>query len=149
MIACLASNVTFRNVSGGEVTAEASDKQGFEEIANFGVSAFETRHQKVTNAITVAGTTLLEIDYTAVVATDLPNGWTAGQKLAFSGASAFKVKDGKIISIVDESSWSQRALRNVLLRGITMRYAHTGDCMTGYRAAPSKVATHAHLSNAR
>lgn len=103
MVACLASDVIFRNVSGEEVTAEASNKQSFEEMAKFGVSAFETRHQKVTNAITVAGTTLVEIDYTAVVATDLPNGWTAGQKLAFSGASAFQVKDGKIVSIVDES----------------------------------------------
>lgn len=46
---------------------------------------------------------MVEIDYTAVVATDLPNGWTAGQKLAFSGASAFQVKNGKIVSIVDES----------------------------------------------
>ena len=103
MVACLASDVIFRNVSGGEVTAEASNKPSFEEMAKFGVSAFETRHQKVTNAITVAGTTLVEIDYTAVVATVLPNGWTAGQKLAFSGASAFQVKDGKIVSIVDES----------------------------------------------
>ncbi len=103
MLMCLAGNVFFQNISGGEVTAEALDKQSFEQMARFGASAFESRQQKVVNAITVAGTTLAEIDYTAVVATDLPNGWKAGQKLAFSGASAFRVEDGKIISIVDES----------------------------------------------
>jgi ketosteroid isomerase-like protein len=103
MIACLSDNVFFRNISGGEVTAEASDKQSFADMARFGASAFESRHQKVTNAITVAGTTLAEIDYSAVVATDLPNGWKAGQELAFSGASAFRVDGGKIVSIVDES----------------------------------------------
>ncbi len=103
MLMCLAENVFFQNISGGEVTAEALDKQSFEQMARFGASAFESRQQKVVNAITVAGTTLAEIDYTAVVATDLPNGWKAGQKLAFSGASAFRVEDGKIISIVDES----------------------------------------------
>ncbi|WP_374631275.1 nuclear transport factor 2 family protein [Pannonibacter indicus] len=103
MLMCLAENVVFQNISGGEVTAEALDKQSFAQMARFGASAFETRHQKVVNAITVAGTTLAEIDYTAVVATDLPNGWKAGQKLAFSGASAFRVEGGKIISIVDES----------------------------------------------
>ncbi|MFN4102433.1 MAG: hypothetical protein ACK4GT_21955, partial [Pararhodobacter sp.] len=85
------------------VTAEASDKQSFADMAKFGASAFETRHQKVVNAITVAGTTLAQIDYAAVVATDLPNGWKAGQTLAFSGSSAFRVEDGKIVSIVDES----------------------------------------------
>jgi hypothetical protein len=72
-------------------------------MARFGASSFETRHQKVTNAITVAGTTLAEIDYSAVVATDLPNGWKAGQKLAFTGASSFHVEGGRIVRIVDES----------------------------------------------
>lgn len=103
MLMCLADNVFFQNISGGEVTAEASDKQSFADMAKSGASAFETRHQKVVNAITVAGTTLAQIDYAAVVATDLPNGWKAGQTLAFSGSSAFRVKDGKIVSIVDES----------------------------------------------
>jgi len=38
-----------------------------------------------------------------VVAIDLPNGWKAGQSLSFTGASAFRIRDGKIASIVDES----------------------------------------------
>ena len=103
MLSCLADNVFFQNISDGEVTAEVSDMQSFADLAKFGASALETRHQEVTNAITVADTTLVQIDYSAVVANDLPNGWKAGQKLAFSGSSAFRVEGGKIISIVDES----------------------------------------------
>ena len=103
MLSCLAENVFFQNISGGRITAETHDKPSLAEMAKFGASAFETRHQKVTNAITVAGTTLVEVAYSAVVAIDLPNGWKAGQKLAFSGASAFRVEGEKIISIVDES----------------------------------------------
>jgi ketosteroid isomerase-like protein len=103
MLMCLSDNVSFKNISAGEVTAEASGKQSFAEMARLGASAFETRHQKVTNAITVADTTLVEIDYSAVVATELPNGWRAGQKLAFSGSSAFRLEGEKIVSIVDES----------------------------------------------
>ena len=103
MLACLSDDIVFRNISGGDVTAEASDKTAFAQMAEFGATAFETRCQRVTNAITVSDTTLAEIDYTAVVAIDLPNGWKAGQQLGFTGASAFRIRDGKIVSIVDES----------------------------------------------
>lgn len=103
MLACLADDVSFRNYSGEELTAEASGKQSFEELARFGVSAFLRRKQTVTNAITVVDTTLVEIDYFAVVAKDLPNGWKTGQEISFSGASRFQIRDGQIISIVDQS----------------------------------------------
>ena len=39
--------------------------------------------------------TMVEIDYTATVAADLPNGWKAGQQLAFTGASYFKIPHRK------------------------------------------------------
>lgn len=103
MLACLTQDVRFQNLSGGEVTAETSGKDAFAELARFGASAFGTRRQTVTNAITVADRTLAEIAYSAVVAIDLPNGWKAGQKLDFSGASAFRIVDGKIAEIVDQS----------------------------------------------
>lgn len=103
MIACLADEISFRNFSGKELTAEAGDKRSFEEMARFAATAFATRRQIVTNWITVADTTAVEIDYAAVVAIDLPNGWKAGQALSFSGTSLFRVRDGKITNIVDQS----------------------------------------------
>lgn len=103
MLACLTDDVVFRNISGGAQTARAEGKAAFGELAGFGVTVFEQRHQAVTNAITVDDVTLAEIDFTGVVAADLPNGWVAGQALRFSGASAFVVRDGRIASIVDQS----------------------------------------------
>jgi hypothetical protein len=57
----------------------------------------------VRRAITVADTTLVEIDYAATVAADPPEGWTAGQRIALRGASLFRVRDGLIDRLIDES----------------------------------------------
>lgn len=103
MLACLAETITFRNFSGRELTAEAANKQSFAEMARYGVTAFSERRQTVTNAITVDDTTVAEIDYSAVVAKDMPNGWTKGQVLSFAGASHFRVSHDKITLIVDQS----------------------------------------------
>ena len=103
MLACLSEDVRFRNISDGKVTAETSDKSGFAELAQVGVTAFSRREQVVRNAISVDDLTLVQIDYSAIVAADLPNGWKAGERLAFQGASAFRVNGGKIVGITDES----------------------------------------------
>lgn len=103
MLGCLTESVQFRNISGGEVTAEAAGRQAFAELAQAGVAAFGARHQSVTHAITVGALTLAEIDFTATVAVDLPNGWTMGQQLAFSGASAFRLEGDLIAEITDQS----------------------------------------------
>jgi ketosteroid isomerase-like protein len=103
MLACLTDDVVFKNYSGDQLTAEASDKAGFEELARMGVNAFKERKQTIKKAFTMGDTTVLTIQYDAVVAQDLPNGWKAGQKLDFRGASEFRLRDGKIIRITDQS----------------------------------------------
>ena len=103
MLDCLAENVTFRNYSGDELTAAAADKAMFEAVARSGAEAFEMRTQRVRHAVTVADITIVEIDYAALVASDLPNGWKAGQRVAFSCASLFRLDGDKILEIVDQS----------------------------------------------
>ncbi len=103
MLACLAEDVWFRNYGDGELTVETRGKADFEKLAHAGVAAFRTRHQTVAHAIVVAETAALEIEFAAEVAADLPNGWTAGQRLSFSGASCFRLREGKIAEIVDRS----------------------------------------------
>lgn len=103
MIACLAQDVRFRNISGGAVNAQADGREAFREMAEFGARAFSERAQTVLSAITVADTTLVRIGYRAVVARDLPNGWKAGQNLAFEGASLYRLRDGLIAELIDES----------------------------------------------
>jgi hypothetical protein len=103
MLAQLSEDVVFEAIDGGGVTTEARGKAAFAELAHFAVEAFTSRRQEVTNAITVADTTLAEITYTAVVARDLPNGWTAGQDITLTGASSFRLRDGRITHLIDES----------------------------------------------
>ena len=103
MLACLTGDVHFQNIAEGTVNAETRGKEEFATLARAGAAAFASRRQTVTHAITVAGRTMVEIDYTATVAADLPNGWKAGQELAFRGASYFELTDGLISRIIDES----------------------------------------------
>lgn len=103
LLDCLSEDVTFQNFVDGQVTVDSTGKQAFSELATAGVQAFEKRQQRATNVITVAGTTLIEVEFSALVAADLPNGWKAGQTLKFQGASAFRVEDRKIVSITDQS----------------------------------------------
>ena len=103
MLACLAETIRFENRAGGIVTATAVDKDAFAAMARTGAAAFAERRQTVRHAITVGETTLVEIDYAATFAADLPNGWTAGQRLAFRGASLFQLRGVFIDRLVDES----------------------------------------------
>ena len=102
MLACLSDDIEFKNIANGEVSAHTKSKAEFEVLANMGVSAFKSRTQTVTCSMTVSDITLIDIDYEAVVATDLPNGWKAGQELSFLGASAFELRGDKIMRIIDQ-----------------------------------------------
>ncbi|MFC4174612.1 nuclear transport factor 2 family protein [Microvirga sp. GCM10011540] len=103
MLECLAEDVRFQNISSGQVDVETAGKERFAELAEVGVAAFRERRQDVTGCIVVGAHTMVEIAYTATVAADLPNGWKAGQRLAFSGASYFRTANGRIAEIVDQS----------------------------------------------
>lgn len=103
MLACLADDLHFQNIAEGVVNAETHGKAEFASLARTGAAAFAARRQTVTHTITVAGRTMVELDYTATVAADLPNGWKAGQALAFRGASYFELSGGLISRIIDES----------------------------------------------
>ena len=103
MLACLSNDIEFKNISYGEVNAHINSKAEFEMLANMSVSAFESRKQTITRFMTVGEITMVEVDYEAIVATDLPNGWKAGQELSFSGASAFELRGDKIMRIIDQS----------------------------------------------
>lgn len=103
MLSQLSEDVVFKNLSGGELTAEAAGKEAFRALAQAGAAAFSERRQSVRRAITVAEVTLAEIDYRAVVAADLPNGWKAGRTIELEGASLFRLEGGLIAEIIDQS----------------------------------------------
>ncbi|GAB5509105.1 MAG: hypothetical protein Rhims3KO_05060 [Hyphomicrobiales bacterium] len=103
MLAYVSDDVVFKNYAGDKLTAEANDKASFEKLAEAAISAFKERKQTVKKAFSMGDTTVLTIQFDAIVAADTPNGWKAGQKLDSRGASEFQLRDGKIIRITDQS----------------------------------------------
>lgn len=103
MLQCMSDDVLFRNISEGAVSVERRGISAFAELAEQGAAAFSERNQTITHAITVADTTLMNVEFAAVVAADLPNGWKEGQELRFSGRSAVILEDDKIVSLIDEA----------------------------------------------
>ena len=103
MLDCLTDDVEFQNISSGKMDTHTTSKEDFENLAKMGVTAFSSRKQSILNSISVSNITLVPVDYQAVVAAELPNGWKAGQELKFAGASAFEITDGKISKVIDQS----------------------------------------------
>jgi hypothetical protein len=103
MLACLDQNVRFTNLSEAEVTAETRGIEAYADLARAGAAAFRHRRQTITGSISVGERTMVKIHFEAIVAADLPNGWKAGQELAFGGTSYFEHLGGKIGMIVDGS----------------------------------------------
>ncbi len=103
MLQCVADHIAFRNTSIGQVDITANTKPDFRHLAEAALPLFIWRKQDVTNHISVAETTLVEIDYEALLAADLPNGLKAGQILRLKGRSLFDIKAGRIARIIDES----------------------------------------------
>lgn len=103
MVALVHSHITFRNISEGNVTAEAIDVEQFKEMANQSKSIFSSRRQQASNFVFDGNSASVDIFYEGTLATDLPNGMKAGEKLQLTGKSEFEFKDGKIISLTDIS----------------------------------------------
>jgi len=103
MLACLTHDVVFRNRVQGKLTVETSGRHEFEELAKIGAAAFEIRHQAVIRAISVEDTVLAEIEFTGIASDNPPRGLRAGEHVAVTGASLFRLEGGLIQTIVDES----------------------------------------------
>lgn len=103
MLACLAKDVSFQNIQDDKVTDDVCGLEAFGQLARAAVDLFSEREQRIVDAITVAGTTVARLHYTATPAKDLPNGWRTGQNVTLSGWSLFEVSHGKICRIVDQS----------------------------------------------
>lgn len=102
MLRALAEDVHFQNITSGTVNVETNGIGAFADLARTGATAFQERRQEIVACIVVGDRAMIEVDYSAVVGADLPNGWKAGQALRFRGKSYFELRDGRIVRIVDE-----------------------------------------------
>jgi len=103
MLAVLAPDIRFTNISGGAVNARACGRSEFEQLARRSAKMFRTRTQRVRSMRAEGSSVIVEIDFEAVPAVDLPGGPVAGEKISLKGRSRFTLAGGLIESIVDES----------------------------------------------
>lgn len=103
MIRLLHHDLEFRNISNGAVDTETKGIEQFRTLAERSAKFFSQRRQMVKDIIMNDDRAEIEIDYEAILATDLPNGLKAGQTIKMQGKSIFQMKDEMLIMIEDYS----------------------------------------------
>ena len=104
MLTHMDKDVQFENVSGGQVNLSINGLENLKAQAELAATFFESREQviKYFNHVD-EDETEVEIDFYAVLATDMPNGLKKGQKLQVKGSSIFKFSEDCIVEITDIS----------------------------------------------
>ena len=103
MIKNLSKNVVFENISNGKVELRTEGIDEFKKQAESAVPYFTQRKQTIDAWEFMNSKVVIEIDYQAILAIDLPNGMKTGDTLALKGVSEFEFESGKIKSITDKS----------------------------------------------
>ncbi len=103
MLSLLHPEIEFRNIAGGEVTAETFGIPALRRLAEQSIYMFSFRKQTLTRFALHDNRALIEVDFEAVLAADLPNGMKKGETLRLTGRSEFTFHDGKINRITDIS----------------------------------------------
>ncbi|SMD43884.1 hypothetical protein SAMN00777080_2497 [Aquiflexum balticum DSM 16537] len=95
--------VIFENIQNGEVTMTLNGIDEFITQAEAAKSYFLERMQKIKVFRHENDKTEIEVEYTAVLAIDFPNGLKKGQKIKLLGKSVFEFQNEKIIRLTDLS----------------------------------------------
>ena len=103
MLLLVHANIEFKNISNGEVDASTAGKDEFEKLARQSVTLFKEREQTIISYKEINDKVIVEIQYRAILAIDLPNGLKSGDTLDMRGSSEYIFKDGLIFSLVDQS----------------------------------------------
>ena len=74
MVYDFTENIIFQNILNGEVNMRLSGINAFKQQAEQAKSCFENRRQQITAIKHDSDKTEIEIDYSATLATDFPNG---------------------------------------------------------------------------
>ena len=99
----LDDNIIFENIANGAVNLQIEGILDFKKQAIKASNYFIDRKQTILNWHPSGDTVIIDIDYTATAAMDLPNGIKKGQTIELKGQSEFTFKNQKIIQIRDIS----------------------------------------------
>ncbi len=103
MLTVFDSNIIFENVQDEQVNLSLIGIDAFKQQAEQAKSYFASRKQTIKSFIHSTNETEIEIDYSAVLAMDFPNGMKKGEALNLSGKSVFTFLDDKVIKLTDIS----------------------------------------------
>ena len=103
MLIDLDENIKFENISNGITNMTLNDLASFKAQAEQAKKLFTKRRQTIKSWKHYDTATEIEIDYMAVLAVDLPNGFKMGDNLDMQGKSIFKFSGNKIIGLIDIS----------------------------------------------
>lgn len=103
MVYHLDDNIVFQNIQDGKVNMTIHGITDFRKQAEEAKTYFESRQQKIAVIKHMGNQTEIDVEYTAVLAIDLPNGLKKGQTLKLKGKSIFIFDGSKIIKLTDIS----------------------------------------------
>jgi hypothetical protein len=103
MLMDLHKDVVFENISEGILTLRTEGIDEFQTQAEKAITYFSQREQMIKNWDIQLDKVVIDIEFKAILATDLPNGMKQGDILQISGQSEFVFEEDKIIRIVDKA----------------------------------------------
>ncbi|MBC7569593.1 MAG: nuclear transport factor 2 family protein [Spirosoma sp.] len=103
MLTLLHDVVVFENVSTASGTTTISGKVDFEKLARQSLGVFISREQHIRSLTLGDRTAAVEIEFSAILAVDLPSGPKAGEAMMLRGVTVFAFSDQKISRISDYS----------------------------------------------
>jgi len=101
MIKHIHDNVEFKNIAQGQVNLSIQGKENLKTQAEKAVNLFKKREMKIIQQKIEGNQLENKIEFTGVLAMDIPDGPTAGETIKIEGKSIFKFEDDKIILIED------------------------------------------------
>ncbi len=103
MFADFDESIIFENIQNGEVNMALSGILALKEQAEQAKNYFSSRQQTIKKFVHNDDETEIEIDYSAILAMDFPNGLKKGEKLNLKGKSIFKFYANKVVKLTDVS----------------------------------------------
>lgn len=103
MILDIDIDIKFENITNNNIDMELNGIENFKEQATKSKHLFKYREQKIINMEFTGNQVKVDIMYHGILASDLPNGLKAGDRIELKGVSIFIFNDNKIIEIRDIS----------------------------------------------
>lgn len=103
MVADFEESIIFENIQNGVKNMTLTGLKDFIQQAEEAKSYFSKRTQTIKSFDHRDNTTEIEIDYSAILGMDFPNGLKKGQELNLTGKSIFEFEGDKIIKLTDIS----------------------------------------------